>query len=315
MTVANSATHIQDARRAAAGIDRVRHDAGVGQGDHPFHACDQIADLGDFCREAAVSPFDGRAPLRPRHDAHQWQRTCRTAGEIRIQDLDNTLVAVIACPRTGRSRTAPSRGAIVVEREGQRCPRPCAKRGVVLACGGFPHDVERRKSDVSARPNRRMSIIRPDQAAIPATDCGWRRAVGGRVEDTPAECGAAWVPVSAHQAEGWLDSGVMPHFIDRAKPGVIAVMRDGARFANEGNSYHDFVQDMMKAAKPGEEIAAYPDLRSRRRCANMAWDAYRRFQCRSDAISSRPATSSAAAHWRSLRLRLVSMSRAFSRQR
>ena len=49
----------------------------------------------------------------------------------------------------------------------------------------------------------------------------------------------------------------MPHFIDRAKPGVIAVMRDGKRFANEGNSYHDFVQAMMKAAKPGEEIAAF----------------------------------------------------------
>ena len=51
--------------------------------------------------------------------------------------------------------------------------------------------------------------------------------------------------------------GVMPHFIDRAKPGVIAVMRDGRRFANEGNSYHDFVQAMVKAAKPGEEITAY----------------------------------------------------------
>ena len=49
----------------------------------------------------------------------------------------------------------------------------------------------------------------------------------------------------------------MPHFIDRAKPGVIAVTRDGVRFANEGNSYHDFVQEMMKAAKPGEEIAAF----------------------------------------------------------
>jgi succinate dehydrogenase/fumarate reductase flavoprotein subunit len=49
----------------------------------------------------------------------------------------------------------------------------------------------------------------------------------------------------------------MPHFIDRAKPGVIAVMRDGRRFANEGNSYHDFVQAMIKAAKPGEEIAAF----------------------------------------------------------
>jgi succinate dehydrogenase/fumarate reductase flavoprotein subunit len=34
-------------------------------------------------------------------------------------------------------------------------------------------------------------------------------------------------------------------------------MADGARFANEGNSYHDFVQAMMKAAKPGEEIAAF----------------------------------------------------------
>jgi succinate dehydrogenase/fumarate reductase flavoprotein subunit len=49
----------------------------------------------------------------------------------------------------------------------------------------------------------------------------------------------------------------MPHFIDRAKPGVIAVMRDGKRFANEGNSYHDFVQAMVKAARPGEEIAAF----------------------------------------------------------
>jgi succinate dehydrogenase/fumarate reductase flavoprotein subunit len=49
----------------------------------------------------------------------------------------------------------------------------------------------------------------------------------------------------------------MPHFIDRAKPGVIAVMRDGRRFANEGNSYHDFVQEMMKQAGPGEEIAAF----------------------------------------------------------
>ncbi len=49
----------------------------------------------------------------------------------------------------------------------------------------------------------------------------------------------------------------MPHFIDRAKPGVIAVTRDGTRFANEGNSYHDFVQEMVKAAKPGAEIAAF----------------------------------------------------------
>ena len=67
---------------------------------------------------------------------------------------------------------------------------------------------------------------------------------------------AAWVPVSLTTRKDGSE-GVMPHFIDRAKPGVIAVTRDGKRFANEGNSYHDFVQDMMKAAKPGEEIAAF----------------------------------------------------------
>ena len=80
-------------------------------------------------------------------------------------------------------------------------------------------------------------------------------AAGGRIEDTLPNA-AAWVPVSVTTRKDG-SKGVMPHFIDRAKPGVIAVMRDGTRFANEGNSYHDFVQEMMKAAKPGEEIAAF----------------------------------------------------------
>jgi len=78
---------------------------------------------------------------------------------------------------------------------------------------------------------------------------------GGRIEDTLPNA-AAWVPVSITERKDG-SKGVMPHFIDRAKPGVIAVMRDGRRFANEGNSYHDFVQAMVKAAKPGEEITAY----------------------------------------------------------
>ena len=80
-------------------------------------------------------------------------------------------------------------------------------------------------------------------------------AAGGRVEDTLPNA-AAWVPVSITERKDG-SKGVMPHFIDRAKPGVIAVTRDGKRFANEGNSYHDFVQEMVKAAKPGEEITAY----------------------------------------------------------
>src|SRR5262249_36880086 len=44
-------------------------------------------------------------------------------------------------------------------------------------------------------------------------------------------------------------AGLFPHFIDRQKPGVIAVTRRGKRFVNEGNSYHDFIQGMMRACQ------------------------------------------------------------------
>ncbi len=99
------------------------------------------------------------------------------------------------------------------------------------------------------------SIIRPVPPGNTGDGLRMAEAVGGRVDDILPNA-AAWVPVSVTKRKDGT-SGVMPHFIDRAKPGVIAVMRDGARFANEGNSYHDFVQEMMKAAKPGEEIAAF----------------------------------------------------------
>jgi succinate dehydrogenase/fumarate reductase flavoprotein subunit len=56
------------------------------------------------------------------------------------------------------------------------------------------------------------------------------------------------VPVSRVPRGGgaW---GLFPHFIDRAKPGVIAVTRQGVRFVNEGNSYHDFVQALLKSGE------------------------------------------------------------------
>lgn len=144
------------------------------------------------------------------------------------------------------------RGA-VIERDGKRV-RVLAKRGVVLACGGFPHDIERRKALFPHAPTG-TEHFSPGPTGNTGDGLRLAESAGGRVEDTLPNA-AAWVPVSVtHRKDG--SKGVMPHFIDRAKPGVIAVMRDGKRFANEGNSYHDFVQQMIKAAKPGEEIAAY----------------------------------------------------------
>jgi succinate dehydrogenase/fumarate reductase flavoprotein subunit len=144
------------------------------------------------------------------------------------------------------------RGALV-ERDGREV-RVRTRRGVVLACGGFPHDVARRKAMFPHAPTG-TEHFSPGPTGNTGDGLRLAEAAGGRVEDRLPNA-AAWVPVSVTRRKDG-SRGVMPHFIDRAKPGVIAVMRDGKRFANEGNSYHDFVQAMMKAAKPGEDIAAF----------------------------------------------------------
>jgi succinate dehydrogenase/fumarate reductase flavoprotein subunit len=144
------------------------------------------------------------------------------------------------------------RGALI-EREGRRV-EVRARRGVVLACGGFPHDVARRKAMFPHAPTG-VEHYSPGPAGNTGDGLRLAESAGGGVEDGLPNA-AAWVPVSVTQRKDG-SSGVMPHFIDRAKPGVIAVMRNGKRFANEGNSYHDFVQDMMRTAKAGEEIAAF----------------------------------------------------------
>lgn len=141
----------------------------------------------------------------------------------------------------------------IVSREG-RDVRVRARQGVVLACGGFPHDVERRKKMFPHAPTGNEHFS-PGPTGNTGDGLRLAESAGGHVEDRLPNA-AAWVPVSLTTRKNG-SKGVMPHFIDRAKPGVIAVMRDGKRFANEGNSYHDFVQAMIKAAKPGEEIAAY----------------------------------------------------------
>jgi succinate dehydrogenase/fumarate reductase flavoprotein subunit len=141
----------------------------------------------------------------------------------------------------------------IVERD-ERLVRVRVKRGVILACGGFPHDVARRETMFPHAPTGKEHWS-PGPAGNTGDGLRMAEQAGGRVEDTLPNA-AAWVPVSITMRKDG-SQGVMPHFIDRAKPGVIAVTREGVRFANEGNSYHDFVQAMVKAAKPGEEIAAF----------------------------------------------------------
>nr|WP_272490809.1 FAD-dependent oxidoreductase [Mesobacterium pallidum] len=129
--------------------------------------------------------------------------------------------------------------------------RVTARRGVVLAAGGFPHDLARRDEQFP-RPEAHLSLALPH-----ATGDGLRlgESVGGRQADTLASPGA-WCPVSQVPHDDGT-TGVFPHIIDRGKPGLIGVLADGRRFTNEGLGYHDYVRDMIDALPEGAEAASW----------------------------------------------------------
>ena len=90
------------------------------------------------------------------------------------------------------------RGAIV-ERHGKLI-RVNAKRGVVLACGGFPHDVARRKAMFPHAPTG-TEHFSPGPTGNTGDGLRLAETAGGRVEDTLPNA-AAWVPVSITDAQG-----------------------------------------------------------------------------------------------------------------
>jgi len=144
-------------------------------------------------------------------------------------------------------------GAIVDTPKGRVEVR--AGRGVVLAAGGFPQDAVRRKALMPHAPSGHEHV---SPAPPGNTGDGLRlgEAVGATV-DTALPNSAAWVPISRPpKSDGTL--GTFPHFVDRSKPGVIAVTRSGKRFVNEANSYHDFCQAMMqRCGEEGGDLAAW----------------------------------------------------------
>ena len=98
---------------------------------------------------------------------------------------------------------------------------------------------------VPARAVAATSTPRPPRPAIPAMACGSAKRSAPR-STRSCRNAAAWVPISRPVcADGTL--GTFPHFVDRSKPGIIAVTRSGRRFVNEANSYHDFCQAMYRA--------------------------------------------------------------------
>lgn len=144
------------------------------------------------------------------------------------------------------------RGAVVATAEGEI--EIHATRGVVLAAGGFPHDIARRKALFPRTPTGREHLALP-----PATCTGDGITLGesaGGVLATDLASAVAWAPVSrVPHADGSV--GHFPHIIERGKPGLIGVLSNGQRFVNEAGGYYDYAAAMVAQSPAGEEVCSW----------------------------------------------------------
>ncbi len=135
----------------------------------------------------------------------------------------------------------------VVRREGKAL-RIAARRGVLLAAGGFPHNPEMR------------------QRYLPApTDTAWSVAHRGNTGDA-IQIAVHYGAATALMDEAWWGPVSLPpdlesaffHVSERALPGSIMVNRRGRRFVNEAAPYIDVVHAMYERHRPEDpHIPAY----------------------------------------------------------
>jgi succinate dehydrogenase/fumarate reductase flavoprotein subunit len=143
-------------------------------------------------------------------------------------------------------------GAVVATPDGEQTVR--ARRGVLLAAGGFPNDVQRRRALFPRTPTGAEHwTLAPAETTGDGISLG--ESVGGRLDASLASP-AAWCPVSlVPYRSGRV--GVYPHIVDRGKPGLIGVLSTGKRFVNEADGYYQYTTAMIAGAPAGEEVASW----------------------------------------------------------
>jgi succinate dehydrogenase/fumarate reductase flavoprotein subunit len=127
-----------------------------------------------------------------------------------------------------------------------------ARKGIVLATGGigWSRELRERLLPEAAREHS-LSPMSNTGDGILAAKC-----VDAGIE-ADLESPALWMPASImKQPDGRLS--VFPHILlDRAKPGLLAVNASGRRFVNEADSYHDFVEAMLRSGLQCSERKAH----------------------------------------------------------
>jgi succinate dehydrogenase/fumarate reductase flavoprotein subunit len=167
------------------------------------------------------------------------------------QDLGVTLMESAPARRLVMEAGAV-RGVVVSTASGEVTIR--ARKGVVLAAGGFPNDIARRKALFPRTPTGHEHLALPPESCSGDGVSLGESAGGYLVTDLASP--AAWAPVSkVTHADGSV--GHFPHIIERAKPGIIGVLQNGRRFVNEADGYYDYTCAMIAAVPEGQEVASW----------------------------------------------------------
>jgi succinate dehydrogenase/fumarate reductase flavoprotein subunit len=135
---------------------------------------------------------------------------------------------------------------------GGRVVRVRARRGVVVATGGFPWG-EALRGEQYPKPTGAWSMSPQGNRGEGITLAREAGAAMGQGHTSPA----FWAPVSILQRP---DGTAVryPHLVwDRAKPGLMAVNGAGERFVNESTSYHEFVRAMYRSHETVPTMPAY----------------------------------------------------------
>ncbi|WP_298285505.1 FAD-dependent oxidoreductase [Acidocella sp.] len=137
-------------------------------------------------------------------------------------------------------------------RQGNATRIIAARRGVVMATGGFTRHETRRAAMLHS-PTPEFSPAAPGHTGL-IHDLAL--ALGAQY-GTGALDAAFWAPVSVRKRPDG-SMAVFTHFVlDRGKPGTITVNSAGQRFVNESTSYHLFVRAMYEANARAPSIPAY----------------------------------------------------------
>jgi succinate dehydrogenase/fumarate reductase flavoprotein subunit len=167
--------------------------------------------------------------------------------------FERNIALWLSCPVVALTSAGGRVTGAIVEREGKRV-QVTARRGVVLACGGFPgSDALTRRVYAHRAAGKNHATLPPRGNA--GDGLRLAQSVGGRLHDAVHEP-AAWAPVSlVLQPDGSIIP--FPHFYERGKPGYISVDRRGRRFVNEAKSYHVFIPKLIETCRDDPVIEAW----------------------------------------------------------